>query len=272
VEKTDSEKSSKKRFTLSTNVKAAGLLLLVVGGFAAVWEFLVYIGATSPMVPPPSMVAAEAVQILSDPFYVVGINDVGIGLQLLTSLGRVMLGFSLAVLVAVPIGFLIGMSPVASKAFNPIIEVLRPVSPLAWLPIGLAVLQDSNSTAIFVIFISSIWPTLINTIFGVKNVPQIYKDVSRTFEADKSIVIRKVLLPATLPSIFTGMKISLGIAWLVIIAAEMLVGGTGIGYFLWNEWNNLNTSAIIVCILLIGAVGISLDRLFTMLERRFKYD
>ena len=169
-------------------------------------------------------------------------------------------------------GFLIGTSEVASKAIDPFVQILKPVSPLAWLPIGLAVLQDSQSTAIFVIFICCIWPIIINTIFGVRNIPKTYMNVARTLEAKKAMFVRKVLLPASLPNIVTGLRISLGVAWLVIIAAEMLIGGRGIGYFVWNEWNNLDIASIIVAIILIGLIGTALDRMLAFVERRVSYE
>lgn len=236
------------------------------------WETAVRFHVVSQLVPSPGEVAASAYELLKSPFYDMGINDAGIGLHLLSSLRRVMMGFVPAVACAVPLGFLIGMSPVVSRAIDPFVQVLRPVSPLAWLPIGLAVLKNSNLAAIFVIFISSFWPVLLNTIFGVRNIPRIYLDVARTLEAGRWTTVRKVILPAALPSIVTGMRISMGIAWLVIVAAEMMVGGRGIGYFIWNEWNNLDVANIIVSILLIGIIGIALDRLFAYLERRVGYE
>ncbi|MDI3326959.1 MAG: nitrate ABC transporter permease [Alicyclobacillaceae bacterium] len=252
--------------------RAAALFGGLVLALWAIWEAAVRLHVVSQLVPAPSEVAASAVELLKNPFYDLGVNDAGIGLHLLSSLRRVMVGFALAVACAVPAGFWIGMSPVIAKAVDPFVQVLRPVSPLAWLPIGLAVLKDADRTAIFVIFISSVWPVLLNTIFGVRNIPSIYLDVSRTLEAGRWTTIRKVIWPAALPSILTGMRVSMGIAWLVIIAAEMMIGGRGIGYFIWNEWNNLNLANMFVCILLIGSVGMVLDRLFAYLERRVRYE
>lgn len=198
---------------------------------------------------------------LSDPFYDHGPNSKGIGLQLLYSLGRVLLGFGLAFVVAVPLGFMIGMSPLVSKALNPFIQILKPVSPLAWMPLALYTIKDSAISAIFVIFICSIWPMLVNTAFGVANVRREWLNVARTLEISPLRRAFTVILPAAAPTIVTGMRISIGIAWLVIVAAEMLVGGTGIGYFVWNEWNNLSIVNVIVAILMIGVIGMILDQL-----------
>ncbi len=216
-------------------------------------------GQTSPM-PRPSDVAVRAWTLLQDPFYVHGTNDQGIGIQMGWSLLRVALGFGLAVLAAVPAGFLIGTSPVMRGALDPIIQVLRPVSPLAWMPLALYTIKDSSISAIFVIFICAVWPMLLNTAHGVSSVRREWLNVARTLEAGPWRTAFRVILPAAAPTIMTGMRISVGIAWLVIIAAEMLVGGTGIGYFVWNQWNNLSIADIIVAIGLIGLVGMVLDK------------
>jgi len=260
------------RGRFSTDAKAFLLFLALCSAFFGGWELLVRSGNVLPIVPSPSKVFDAGVKSLSRAFYESGVNDVGVGLQLLASLQRVMLGFGLAALVAVPLGFLLGMSNVASKAIDPFVQVLRPVSPLAWLPIGLALLKTSEGTAIFVIFISAIWPLLINTIFAVRTVPREYLDVARTLRAPTLTVVRSVLLPASIPGILTGMRVSLGVAWLVIVAAEMLIGGRGIGYSVWNEWNNLSIANIIVDILLIGMVGLCFDRMFGYLIGRASYD
>jgi nitrate/nitrite transport system permease protein len=196
---------------------------------------------------------------LNDPFYDKGPNDKGIGIQLGFSVARVALGFILAALVAIPIGFMIGMSPIVHRALDPFIQVLKPISPLAWMPLALFTLKDSSVSAIFVIFICSIWPMLINTAFGVASVRKEWLNVARTLEVGPIRKAFRVILPAAAPTIMTGMRISVGIAWLVIVAAEMLVGGTGIGYFVWNEWNNLSIANIITGILAIGVVGMLLD-------------
>jgi nitrate/nitrite transport system permease protein len=208
---------------------------------------------------------------LSHPFYDNGPNDKGIGIQLLFSLGRVGLGFFLAMLIALPLGFLIGMSPLIYQALNPFIQVLKPISPLAWMPIALYTIKDSSISAVFVIFICSIWPMLINTAFGVANVRREWLNVAKTLEVNPLRKAFFVILPAAAPTILTGMRISMGIAWLVIVAAEMLVGGTGIGYFLWNEWNNLSLSSVIFAITLIGTVGMLLDTLFGQLQKMVSY-
>ncbi|MBB6446284.1 nitrate ABC transporter permease [Bacillus benzoevorans] len=267
-----SKKKLRDKRTLSVNMKAFLVFIGMIFATSVIWETVVRMGFVSSLVPAPTQVIVSGYETLKDPFYNYGVNDVGIGLHLLSSLQRELTGFLLASLIAVPLGFLIGTSEVVSKAIDPIVQILRPVSPLAWLPIGLATLQDSESTAIFVILISSLWPILLNTIFGVRNISPIYLNVARTLETNRWMVIRYILLPASLPNIITGLRVSMGVAWLVIIAAEMLIGGRGIGYFVWNEWNNLNISNIIVCILVIGLVGIGLDRLLGILEKRFSYD
>jgi len=207
----------------------------------------------------------------SNPFYDNGPNDKGIGIQLAWSLGRVGLGFLIAALVAVPLGFLIGMSPLLSRALNPFIQVLKPISPLAWMPIALYTIKDSSISGIFVIFICSIWPMLINTAFGVASVRREWLNVAKTLEVTPLRKAFLVILPAAAPTILTGMRISMGIAWLVIVAAEMLVGGTGIGYFVWNEWNNLSLTNVIFAILTIGIVGMLLDLVFARLQKLVTY-
>ena len=221
--------------------------------------------------PGPVDVGAKLLEHLSDPFYDRGANDKGIGIQLAWSVMRVALGFGLAALVAVPLGFLIGMSRLIFQALDPFIQVLKPISPLAWMPLALFTLKDSSVSAVFVIFICSIWPMLINTAFGVASVRKEWIDVSRTLEVSPLRKALLVILPAAAPTIMTGMRISIGIAWLVIVAAEMLVGGTGIGYFVWNEWNNLSISNILVAVFLIGVIGMLLDMGFARLQRAVTY-
>jgi nitrate/nitrite transport system permease protein len=207
----------------------------------------------------------------SDPFYDKGPNDKGIGIQLAHSLSRVGLGFLLAVVVAIPLGFLIGMSPLMRKAFDPFVQVLKPISPLAWMPLALYTLKDSSVSGIFVIFICSVWPMLINTAFGVASVKRDWLNVASTLEVNPLRKAFRVILPAAAPTILTGMRISMGIAWLVIVAAEMLVGGTGVGYFVWNEWNNLSLTNVIFAVLLIGVVGMLLDLLFAKAQKIVTY-
>jgi nitrate/nitrite transport system permease protein len=221
--------------------------------------------------PTPAQMGETAWKHLSNPFYDNGPNDKGIGIQLAWSLGRVGLGFLIAAIVAVPLGFLIGMSPLLSRALNPFIQVLKPISPLAWMPIALYTIKDSSISGIFVIFICSIWPMLINTAFGVASVRRDWLNVAKTLEVSPLRKAFLVILPAAAPTILTGMRISMGIAWLVIVAAEMLVGGTGIGYFVWNEWNNLSLTNVIFAILVIGVVGMLLDLLFGRLQKMVTY-
>ena len=274
-------------YTLSIHQRAAllSLVMLVVG--LLIWEAaipaqtaaselteyerLMGLGQERAGVPPPSDVLAKAWEQLSNPFYDAGPNDKGIGIQIGYSIYRVLSGYFMAALVAIPFGFLIGMSQVAYNAFNPFIQVLRPISPLAWMPLALFIIQDSEASAIFVIFICSIWPMLINTAFGVAGVRQDWVNVARTHELSNLKTAFFVILPAAAPTIITGMRISIGIAWLVIVAAEMLVGGTGIGYYVWNEWNNLSIANILVAVLAIGLVGMLLDTLFARLQKALTY-
>ena len=217
--------------------------------------------------PGPLDVGATIWKHLRDPFYDRGPNDKGLGIQLAYSIGRVALGYGLAVIVAIPIGFLIGMSPLMGRALDPFIQLLKPVSPLAWMPLALYTIKDSSLSAIFVIFICSVWPMLINTVFGVAGTRKEWLNVARTLEVGPVRRAFTVILPAAAPTILTGMRISIGIAWLVIVAAEMLVGGTGIGYFVWNEWNNLSITNVITSILVIGLVGMVLDQVLARAQR-----
>ena len=272
---------------LSINKRAAilSIVMLVVGlliweaaipaqkavGELTEYERLTGGGAQKAGVPPPSQVIVKAWEELSNPFYDAGPNDKGIGIQIGYSIYRVLTGYFLAALIAIPLGFLIGMSQTAYKAFNPFIQVLRPISPLAWMPLALFIIQDSEASAIFVIFVCSIWPMLLNTAFGVAGVREDWVNVARTHELGPFKTAFTVILPAAAPTIVTGMRISIGIAWLVIVAAEMLVGGTGIGYYVWNEWNNLDLTAVIFSILMIGVVGMLLDSAFGVLQRAVAY-
>ena len=259
----------------SLNVRAALVSLILLAVSLGVWEalnqppeasealseFELLMGGADDeaRVPPPSQVLEHAWTELSNPFYDAGPNDKGIGIQLAYSLYRVLTGYFAAALVAIPLGFVIGMSPLMYKALNPFIQVLRPISPLAWMPLALFIIKDSEQSAVFVIFICSIWPMLINTAFGVANVRTDWVRVAKTHELSQIKTAFQVILPAAAPTILTGMRISIGIAWLVIVAAEMLVGGTGIGYYVWNEWNNLDLNSVIFSILMIGLVGMVLD-------------
>jgi nitrate/nitrite transport system permease protein len=271
-------------------VKAAILSALILALCLAVWHLATLpkasaAGAVDPEyaklmgldtakadgLPTLAQLGATAWKQLSNPFYDAGSNDKGIGIQLAYSLGRVGLGFALAALVAVPLGFLIGLSPLAYRALNPFIQVLKPISPLAWMPLALYTIKDSATSSIFVIFICSVWPMLINTALGVASVRRDWLNVARTLEASTLRTCFEVILPAAAPVILTGMRISMGIAWLVIVAAEMLVGNLGVGYFVWNEWNNLSLANVIFAILVIGVVGMILDLLFGALQRAVTY-
>ena len=210
--------------------------------------------------------------LVTDPFYDRGPNDKGIALQLASSLGRVFAGFALGALVAIPLGFLMGASPLWQRVLNPIVQVLRPVSPLAWFPIGLAAMHSAPTATIFVIFITSLWPTAINTAFGVANIPEDHKNVARVFRFSRWKYLSKVLLPYSLPYILTGLRLSMGIAWMVIVAAEMLSGGSGIGFFVWDSWNALSLERVISAIVLIGVMGLVLDRLFDLVQKGVAYD
>ncbi len=235
------------------------------------YEMLMGLGEEQAHVPGPTEVIKHASKELSDPFYDNGPNDKGIGIQMLYSIGRVMAGYLLALIVAIPVGFLIGMSPLLYKALQPYIQILKPVSPLAWMPLALFVIKDSVLSSVFVIFICSVWPVLINTAFGVMEVKNDWINVAKTLEMSRLKMAFTVILPASLPTIFTGMRISIGVSWLVIVAAEMLVGGTGIGYYVWNEWNNLDLASVVFSILMIGVVGMGLDYLIAKIGNRFGY-
>ena len=285
----------------SLNFRAGLLSLLLLGCLLGVWHLATQ--GTTPVAQPAAAMTPEQIEYaqlmgkpvdaapvaaksgfptlaqmgtvvvrhLSDPFYDQGPNDKGIGLQLAYSLGRVALGYLLAALVAIPLGFVIGMSPLVYRALDPFIQVLKPISPLAWMPLALYTIKDSVASGIFVIFICSLWPMLINTAFGVAGVRRDWLNVARTLEVSPLRRAFEVILPAAAPTILTGMRISMGIAWLVIVAAEMLVGGTGVGYFVWNEWNNLSLTNVIFAVLLIGVVGMLLDLMFAQLQKAVTY-
>jgi nitrate/nitrite transport system permease protein len=221
--------------------------------------------------PTPAQFAEAAARHLSHPFYDNGPNDKGIGIQLGYSLARVGIGFLAAALVAIPTGFVLGMSPLMRRALNPYIQILKPISPLAWMPLALYTIKDSSLSGMFVIFICALWPMLMNTAFGVASVRRDWRNVARTLEVGALRTALQVILPAAAPTILTGMRISMGIAWLVIVAAEMLVGGTGIGYFVWNEWNNLSLTSVLFAIVLIGVVGMLLDLLLGRLQQLVTY-
>ena len=240
-----------------------GVALFIVG-----WAFL---AQQSENLPGPEKTWNSAVELFSDPFYDNGPNDKGIGWNLLNSLQRVGIGFGLAALIGIPLGFMIGRFAFFNGMTSPIISLLRPVSPLAWLPIGLLVFQDSQPAAIWVIFISSIWPMVINTAVGVTKIPQDYMNVARVLNLSEWKIFTRILFPAVLPYMMTGVRLSMGIAWLVIVAAEMLTGGVGIGFWVWDEWNNLNVEHIIIAIFVIGIVGLLLEKFLMLIAKRFEY-
>lgn len=254
---------------LLTALRTALPLLGSVVLFLALWQLAA--SAVGKDMPGPRETAGTFWSLVSDPFYDRGPNDKGIGLQLLASLRRVGIGFLAGSLVAIPLGILLGASKVARSVVDPIVQVLRPVSPLAWFPIGLVALQSAPDAAIFVVFITSLWPTVVNTAYGVSTIPQSHKDVARVFEFSPRRYLTKVVLPYSLPHILLGLRLSMGIAWLVIVAAEMLSGSTGIGFFVWDSWNALNLQHVISAILLIGIVGFILDRAFAAIAHRFEY-
>ncbi len=241
-----------------------GLALLV-----GVWHLLTLKGGSFPS---PAQTFDAAVRLFADPFYRKGPNDQGIGWNILSSLQRVGLGFGLAALVGIPLGFLLGRFEFLSRMVSPLVSLLRPVSPLAWLPIGLLVFKAANPAAIWTIFICSIWPMIINTAVGVQRVPVDYLNVARVLNLSEWKVITRILFPAVLPYMLTGVRLSVGTAWLVIVAAEMLTGGVGIGFWVWDEWNNLNVQHILIAIFVIGVVGLLLEQLLMAIARRFSFD
>ena len=242
-----------------------GLALLV-----GIWALLSM--STASNIPSPLETWRQALLVFSDPFYSKGPNDQGIGWNILSSLKRVALGFGLAALVGIPAGFAIGRFEFLGRMFNPLISLLRPVSPLAWLPIGLLVFKGANPAAIWTIFICSIWPMIINTAVGVQRVPQDYMNVARVLNLSEWRIMTRILFPAVLPYMLTGVRLAVGTAWLVIVAAEMLTGGVGIGFWVWDEWNNLNVKNIIIAIFVIGIVGLVLEYALIRLAGAFTYD
>jgi len=243
--------------------------LLGAAVFVIFWQL---ISLKVPAIPGPAATWVSAAQLFAHPFYDNGPNDQGIGWNILASLGRVAIGFGLAAVVGIPCGFVLGRFRFINAMFSPIISLLRPVSPLAWLPLGLLLFKHAQPAAIWAIFICSIWPMIVNTAVGVMRVPEDYLNVARVLALSEWKIATKVLLPAVLPYMLTGVRLSIGTAWLVIVAAEMLTGGTGIGFWVWDEWNNLNVAHILVAIFVIGVVGLVLEQLLMLLARRFSYD
>jgi len=259
----------KKLFSLSSLLSVVyflGSLLILLAG----WELVSL--ATKNEIPNPAQTWVVFSEMLRDPFYDYGPNDKGIGLQLWGSIKRVFSGFMIGSVIAIPVGLLMGGSKTGMRLLNPLVQILRPVSPLAWFPLGLLAFKASDGATIFIIAITSLWPTLINTAFGVSSIPQDFKNVGTAFGFSRWKYITKVLIPYALPQIITGLRLSIGIAWMVIVAGEMLSGGIGIGFFVWDSWNGLNLEKILSAILIIGIVGLLLDKLFSALQQLVAYD
>jgi len=250
----------------------AKLLIPPLFGIALMIGIWALVAIKSGNIPGPDKTWAAARVLFADPFYSNGPNDQGIGWNVLSSLKRVGIGFGFAALVGIPMGFLLGRFGFMNRMFEPIISLLRPVSPLAWLPIGLLVFQKADPAATWTIFICSIWPMILNTAQGVQRVPQDYLNVARVLGLSEAKVITKILFPAVLPYMLTGIRLSIGTAWLVIVAAEMLTGGVGIGFWVWDEWNNLKVEHIVIAIFVIGIVGLALETMLLMLAKRFSYE
>jgi nitrate/nitrite transport system permease protein len=226
---------------------------------------------TSNALPSPFATLKTLWQLISHPFYDNGPNDKGIGLQIYSSIIRVFIGFALGSLVAIPTGILIGASDTCKKLFYPLVQLLRPVSPLAWFPIGLVIFKNAGNATIFMIFITSLWPTVINTAFGVASIPEDHRNVARAFAFSKWRYFTRILLPFSMPHILTGLRLSMGVAWLVIVAGEMMSGGIGIGFFVWDSYNGGSLEKVMSAIILIGVVGLILDRGFDFIAKRFTY-
>ncbi len=254
--------------TLGNLCKASIAPLLGILAFIGFWSLL---ASYSEGLPGPLSTWQSALVLFSDPFYDNGPNDMGIGWNILNSLGRVGVGFGLAALVGIPLGFAIGRFAFLAGMLAPIISLLRPVSPLAWLPIGLLVFEAAGPASIWVIFISSIWPIILNTAAGVASVPQDYLNVARVLKLSEFKVLTRILFPAVLPHLMTGIRLSIGVAWLVIVAAEMLTGGIGLGFWVWDEWNNLNVEHILIAIIVVGLIGLALEQGLLLIAKRFDY-
>ncbi|MDM9651584.1 nitrate ABC transporter permease [Pseudomonas mendocina] len=254
--------------TLGNLAKAGIAPLLGIIAFIGFWALL---AQYSEGLPGPLSTGQAALVLFADPFYDNGPNDMGIGWNILNSLGRVGVGFGLAALVGIPLGFAIGRFAFLAGMLAPIISLLRPVSPLAWLPIGLLVFEAAGPASIWVIFISSIWPIILNTAAGVASVPQDYLNVARVLKLSEFKVLTRILFPAVLPHLMTGIRLAIGVAWLVIVAAEMLTGGIGLGFWVWDEWNNLNVEHILIAIIIVGLVGLALEQMLLLIAKRFDY-
>jgi nitrate/nitrite transport system permease protein len=245
--------------------------LLIGAVLLGLWQAAVAGKPAGKGIPGPVAVATTAAHMLAHPFYDNGPNDKGIGLQLAASLGRMAIGYTIASVVAISLGVALGLSPVLYRAVNPYVQVLKPISPLAWMPLFLYTIRDSGQAAVLVIVMSSLWPTLANTAFGVASIKRDYLNVAAILQLSWPRRLLTVILPAAAPAILAGLRISVGSAWVAIVAAEMLIGGTGIGYFVWNEWNNLALTSVIFAILAIGVIGVLLDAGLGRLSRRLAY-
>jgi nitrate/nitrite transport system permease protein len=264
--------SSMGRNILKTFVSAMTALMYNVFGFAILGSLWYVVSVvTKGELPAPAATLKVLWEMLIDPFYDYGPNEKGIALQLGSSLLRVFTGFVCGALIAIPMGLIMGASPFCKKVLDPIVQVLKPVSPLAWFPIGLVAFQSAGSATVFIIFITSLWPTLVNTAFGVSSIPDDHKNVAKAFGFSRWKYLTKVLIPFSLPHIITGLRLSISVAWLVIVAGEMLSGGLGIGFFVWDSWNSLSLEKVISAILIIGIVGLLLDRGFAIIQKRFTY-
>jgi nitrate/nitrite transport system permease protein len=233
--------------------------LLMIGLVVGLWQVLC--SQPGAALPPPSKVVASTWELITDPFYDRGGLDKGLFWHLLASLRRVAIGYSLAAISGIALGTLVGQSTWAMRGLDPIFQVLRTVPPLAWLPLSLAAFRDGNPSAIFVIYITAIWPIIINTAVGVRNIPQDYTNVAKVIRLSPIEYFCKIMVPATVPYMFTGLRIGIGLSWLAIVAAEMLIGGVGIGFFIWDAWNSSLIADIIVVLVYVGIVGFILDRI-----------
>jgi nitrate/nitrite transport system permease protein len=233
--------------------------LIVLALILVVWQFTT--NSPKASLPSPLKIWQDSKDLIVDPFFVAGPQDIGLGLRILTSLERVAYGFGLAAIVGVLLGAIVGQSTWAMRGLDPIFQVLRTVPPLAWLPLSLAAFRDAQPSAIFVIFITAIWPVIINTAVGIRNIPQDYRNVALVLQLNPLEYFYKIMVPSAAPYIFTGLRIGVGLSWLAIVAAEMLTGGVGIGFFIWDAWNSSRLSDIVVALVYIGVVGFVLDRL-----------
>ena len=261
------------RFAAGELLKAVLLKVLPpifgLGLFVGLWSL---VAMKTPTLPGPMLTLDAAIKLFADPFYQNGPNDQGIGWNILFSLKRVGIGFGIAAAVGIPTGFLIGRFAFLNGMLQPIISLLRPVSPLAWLPIGLLVFKAADPAAIYVIAISAVWPMILNTAQGVQRVPQDYLNVARVLNLSEWKVFTSILFPSVLPYLLTGVRLSIGVAWLVIVAAEMLTGGVGLGFWVWDEWNNLKVEHIIIAIFVVGIIGLLLEQALVFVARRFSYE